>query len=148
MILKTLKGVFEEMREAVNEELSQMKDENQTLKKMFEQQEKFISLLVEKRDHPQFPVDMSSKDGQRFVRALIHECVAELFEAAVELRNSKRHRATEIDEFNKEAFLEELVDAMHYLVGIVICSGFTAEQFQEMYLKKGKINIDRINGGY
>lgn len=125
-----------------------MKEENQSLKRMFEQQEKFVSLLVEKRDHPQFPVDLTSKEGQRFVRSLIHECVAELFEAGVELRNSKRHRATEINEFNRDAFLEELVDAMHYLVGVAICSGFTADQFHEAYMKKGKINIDRINGGY
>lgn len=148
MIFQTLKGLADDVRAAITEDLAQMKEENQSLKKMFDQQEKFISLLVEKRDHPRFPVDMGTKEGQRFVRSLAHECVAELFEATNELKNSKRHRATEINEFNRDAFLEELTDAMHYLVGIAICSGVSAQEFYDMYVKKGKTNIERINSGY
>ena len=115
---------------------------------MFEQQKSFVKLLRDKREHPDFPLDLSLKKNQQFLKSLSHECMHELFESNMLLKNSKKHRSTEFSEFDRESYVEELSDVMHYLIGILIYSGVTPEEMYEMYMKKGNVNIERINGGY
>ncbi len=81
-----------------------------TFAEMWEQQSEFVKLLQKKRGFPETPVDLSKKDGQKFVKSLVYETMTELFEALVHLKNSKSHRATEIKEFERNEFVEELVD--------------------------------------
>lgn len=118
------------------------------LEQMFRQQKKFIRLLQEKRGHPEVPLDLSKKESQLFLKHLSHECMHELFESNMLLKNSKTHRATELPDFDHEAYKEELSDVLHYLVGILICSGISYEEIFEVYMKKGAVNIERINEGY
>ncbi len=118
------------------------------LQKMWEQQERFMRLLQVHRTFPEFPVDVTSKLGQKFLKGITHECMHELFEANLLLKNSKDHRVTEVSEFNREDYVEELVDALHYFFEIAICSGVSMEELYEAYMKKGKTNIDRIESGY
>lgn len=118
------------------------------LEKMFEQQAQFMQLLHEKRGFPKFPIDLSTKTGQKFVKDISYECADELAEARQCLKNSKTHRATSIDSFDRDAYIEELSDAQHYLLEIVIASGITIEEFFEKYMSKGQKNVDRINDGY
>lgn len=115
---------------------------------MFRQQEKFIKLLQEKRGHPDIPFDLASKDSQLFLKHLSHECMHELFESNMLLKNSKKHRVTDMPDFDREAYKEELSDVFHYLIGILVCSGISFQEIYDMYIQKGQINIDRINGGY
>ena len=115
---------------------------------MFEQQREFVELLRDKRSHPDFPLSLSSKESQQFLKSLSHECMHELFESNMLLKNSKKHRTTEFSDFDRDSYVEELSDVLHYLIGILIYSGVTPDEMYEMYMKKGKINIDRINGGY
>lgn len=117
------------------------------LEQMMEQQELFMKLLKEKRGFPNFPVDLTSKVGQKFLKTISYECADELHEARQHLKN-KEHRATHIDSINRAEYVEELVDALHYFFEIVIASGISMEEMFEMYMKKGQINFDRINGGY
>jgi predicted house-cleaning noncanonical NTP pyrophosphatase (MazG superfamily) len=72
----------------------------------------------------------------------------ELFEAGQHLKNAKSHRATEIPEVDREAYLEELVDALHLYLELVIASGVSRKELVEAYLKKGRINTQRILEGY
>ena len=65
------------------------------LQEMWEQQKKFMELLQERRDFTKFPVDMTSKSGQKLLKGITHECMHELFEANQMLKNSKDHRATD-----------------------------------------------------
>jgi hypothetical protein len=116
--------------------------------RMFDQQETFIKLLQEKRDHPATPLDLSLKESQQFLKHLSHECMHELFESNMLLKNSKRHRVTDLPDFDRDAYMEELSDVLHYLIGILVCSGISFQEIYDMYVKKGQINIDRINGGY
>lgn len=118
------------------------------LEKMFEQQETFMRLLQKKRNFPDFPVDVLSKPGQRLVKDISYECADELHEARQHLKNSKNHRATEIKTFDRDKYIEELIDAQHYLLEIVIASGITIDEFFEAYIAKGDVNTDRINNGY
>ncbi|MAG27585.1 hypothetical protein CMI47_18790 [Candidatus Pacearchaeota archaeon] len=118
------------------------------LKKMYEQQNAFISLMQKHRSHPEVPLDITEKKSQQFLRMLAYECMGELFESNILLKNSKYHRATEVTEFDRDAYVEELCDVLHYFFGIVICSGISSDELFDTYMSKGKINVERILGGY
>ncbi len=118
------------------------------LELMWEQQEKFMALLQQKRGFTNFPVDMTTKSGQKLLKGITHECMHELFEANMILKNSKDHRATEVSEFDKDSYVEELVDALHYFFEIAILSGVSMEELYQAYMKKGEINNQRIENGY
>lgn len=44
---------------------------------------------------------------------------------------------------DQEAKLDELIDAMHFLLNSVLYSGFSYVQFVEAFFKKGKVNLER-----
>lgn len=115
---------------------------------MWDQQEKFMNLLVEKRNFFRFPVDLTSKSGQQQLKEIRNHMMEELFEAGQHLKNSKQHRATEIKTFNRDEYLEELSDALHLYFELLIASGITLEEIYDAYMKKGRINTQRINDGY
>lgn len=115
---------------------------------MFVQQDAFMRLLQERRTFPDYPVDITSKDGQRVIKEYSHECMHELFEAIHMLRNSKSHRATDVREFDRAKYIEELVDAMHYFVEICLLSGVTPDELHKAYIEKGETNTSRIVNGY
>lgn len=118
------------------------------LEVMWTQQEEFMRVLQQKRNFPEFPVDITSKLGQKFLKGIAQDCMHELFEAIQHLKNSKDHRATEITTINREAFLEEMVDALHFFFEVVIAAGVSREELIEAYITKGEINVERINDGY
>jgi hypothetical protein len=121
---------------------------NDKLEAMWEQQKQFMLLLQKKRNFPEFPVDITAKSGQVFLKHIAHECMDELFEANKELKNSKKHRATDIPAIDRAAYIEELVDAQHFLFEIVIASGITMQEFFDSYISKGEKNTNRIDDGY
>jgi hypothetical protein len=118
------------------------------LQEMWEQQKQFMELLRQQRDFPPFPVDPTSKSGQKLLKGITHECMHELFEANQTLKNSKDHRATDVKEFDREHYVEELVDALHYFFEIAILSGITLDELHDSYMKKGETNVNRIKNGY
>lgn len=118
------------------------------LANMLEQQRDFMLLLQKKRNFPEFPVDTSTKDGQKFLKGISYECMHELFEAINLLKNRKEHRASDIKEFDKSAYVEELADVLHYLFEIVIASGISIDELYDAYMQKGEVNVKRINEGY
>jgi predicted house-cleaning noncanonical NTP pyrophosphatase (MazG superfamily) len=118
------------------------------LEEMWDQQERFMYLLQEKRGFPEFPTDLTSKKGQQFLKDIRNHLMEELFEAGQHLKNAKSHRATEIPEVDREAYLEELVDALHLYLELVIASGITRKELVKAYLDKGRTNVERIRSGY
>lgn len=118
------------------------------LENMFEQQRQFMCILQKYRNFPIFPVDIVSKAGQKFLKEITHECMHELFEANQKLKNSKNHRITNITEFNREDYIEELVDVLHYFFEIIILSGVSIDELYLAYMKKGEINKKRIESNY
>lgn len=115
---------------------------------MWEQQYDFMRLLQEKRGFPQFPVDISSKSGQKLLEDISFHTMKELFEAGQHLKNSKSHRITEITDVDQDAYLEELVDVLHLYFEICIAAGITPERLKKAYIAKGEVNKARIEGGY
>jgi hypothetical protein len=118
------------------------------LREMFLQQEDFMRLLKEHRGFSGWPVDITTKIGQKECRDIGLNSIEEFFEALAHLKNWKKHRKSEIQEFDRPAFLEELSDMMHYFVELLLMLGVTPEEFYRAYMKKGEINEKRIKGNY
>ena len=115
---------------------------------MWQQQTAFMHLLQEKRGFPQFPTDLASKKGQQFLKDIRNHMMEELFEAGQHLKNAKSHRATELPEVDREAYKEELCDALHLFWELAIASGLTLDELFRAYMQKGELNVQRINEGY
>lgn len=115
---------------------------------MWSQQSGFMRLLTEKRGFPEFPLDLSTKENQQFLKKIMHECMGELFEANQHLKNSKAHRATNVPDIERSEYVEELVDALHYFFEICIFSGVSSEEIFDAYIAKGIKNENRIRDGY
>lgn len=118
------------------------------LQSMWEQQIAFMRLLQLKRNFPEFPTDITSKTGQKFLKDIRNHMMEELYEAGLHLKNAKSHRATELPEVDRKAYLEELVDALHLYFELVIASGITVDELVEAYMDKGQVNVERILDGY
>ena len=121
---------------------------NDRLSKEFEQQREFMKLLRAKRDFPVFPLNLSQKSSQVFCKHIAYDMMGEVFEAIQELKNSKLHRATNIDDLDQSKLLEELVDAKHFLNELFILLGFSEEDVHKAYMEKGYTNLKRIIDGY
>ena len=46
------------------------------------------------------------------------------------------------------AYKEELVDAFHFFMNMMLAIDFTADEFEAMYMSKNKENIERQRRGY
>ena len=119
------------------------------LQLMFELRDKFMVALAEDRDTTVYwPLDLSDKKSQQKVRDTILKGVEETFEALSELKNTREHKKTEDKNFDRDAFLEEMVDVFNYYFSALILAGFSAQDLFDMYLKKDKIIHNRLNTGY
>jgi len=110
----------------------------------------FMSRMLEVMPHaqPNFPVDVTTKESQQYCRDLALRGVEEMFEALQHLKNWKTHRVTEISEFDRDNFLEEVVDAFNYFFALLVALDCSPEEFFEAYLKKDKIIHQRVTNKY
>ena len=117
---------------------------------MMELREKFMRDLAEKRPVAlrDWPVDISKKESQQAVRDTVLKGVEEMFEALQHLKNWKPHRATEVKDFDRDAFLEEFVDALNFFFAVPIALGIDAEELYAAYLSKDAIINERLKKDY
>lgn len=99
-------------------------------------------------EYPSWPIDLSNKRDQQHIRDMALRGVEEMFEALQHLKNWKPHRDTDVPEFDREEFLEEVVDAFNYFFSVLILTGVDAEELFEAYDKKDEIIHRRLSGGY
>ena len=122
--------------------------------RLAEQFSKRLSFIKEMQDvrkgsYPEFPIDISKKASQQFCRDLALRGVEEIFEALQHLKNWKPHRITEIDEeFNKEEFLEEIVDAFNYFFALLVIVDCDEDKLFDAYKRKDEIIRKRLDNGY
>lgn len=120
------------------------------LKKMFELRESFMKEIA--KHHPnatqEWPIDVSKKSSQQVVRDTVLKGVEEMFESLSNLKNWKPHRTTEVAEFDRQAFLEEYVDAFNYFLSVLVMLGVESEELYEAYVRKDKIIHDRLKKNY
>lgn len=125
-----------------------MSSHDDAFHEMWLQQDCFMRLLQKERGFPEFPVDLSSKNGQQIIDGIVLHMVKEAFEALQHLKNAKPHRVTEVKEFDREAYLEEMVDVLHLYFEACIASGITPDALFAAYMEKGTKNTKRIKEGY
>ena len=119
------------------------------LEHMFELREKFMEAIRDKRGaYGTWPVELSDKKSQQLIREIALKGIEEMFEALGELKNWKSHRLTENPDVDRQAFLEEIVDAFNYFMAVLILAGVSADEFFEAYKKKDIVIHDRLNNGY
>jgi hypothetical protein len=127
-----------------------MTQSNDRLEEIFRLREEFMQSIVDKLPgyYPEWPIDVSTKQSQTVLRDSVLRGVEEIFEALGHLKNSKPHRETEITHFEKEEFLEEIVDAYNYFFTTLVLLGISPDEFHEAYKRKHHIILDRLKEGY
>lgn len=119
------------------------------LQEIFTLREEFMREIADKRGaYGSWPVDISQKKSQQLVREVTLKGVEEIFEALGELKNWKNHRLSEDTSFNRELFLEEMVDSFNYFTAALILLGVDSEEFFKAFLKKDAIIHKRLEEGY
>ena len=120
------------------------------LSEIFNRRESFMKRLDKSMgcDVIEWPLDLSIKKNQQHVRDMALRGVEEMFEALQHLKNWKPHRDTEIRDFDKEEFLEEVVDAFNYFLSVLVLTGVNAADLYEAYCKKDVVIHRRLKGGY
>ena len=114
---------------------------------------KRVSFMTALRDHkpdeyPSWPIELSNKKSQQHVRDMALRGVEEMFEALQHLKNWKPHRDTELQDFDRAEFLEEVVDAFNYFFSVLVLAGVDADELYDAYCKKDEIIHSRLKTGY
>jgi len=124
--------------------------ENDQLHEMFRLRRQFMRRIKEVHPsvYPDWPVDLSEKKSQQAIRDVALKGVEEMFEALGHLKNWKPHRTTEIKQFNKDEFLEEVVDAFNYFFSLLVLTGTSANDLFDAYKKKDDIIHSRLDENY
>mgnify|MGYP002885726221 FL=1 len=116
---------------------------------IFKLREEFMHRINQKIDgaYPEWPVDLSKKANQQAIREFAFRGMEELFEALLHLKNWKNHREATygVPEFDKEEFLEEMIDAFNYFLAIIVLAGVDHEEFFAAYVRKHGIITDRLD---
>lgn len=120
------------------------------LSEIFKKREIFMCLIKAKfiDTYPDWPIDISQKNSQATVRETALKGVEEMFEALGHLKNWKPHRETDVPEFDREEFLEEVVDSFNYFFSLLILLGVDSEEFYDAFNKKDEIIKERLAKGY
>ena len=120
------------------------------LDEMFRLRQAFMESMKSSKPgiYPSWPVDISEKESQQLLRDTALKGVEEMFEALGHLKNWKPHRTTEITEFDRDEFLEEIVDAFNYFFSILVLTGVTSDELYDTYVKKDDIIHKRLQTGY
>lgn len=106
------------------------------LEHIFKLQEKFDTALIEKRN-------LQSISKEEWIQKQTLAIISELAELLNEV-NFKWWKNPK--ELNEAAIREELVDILHFFIGMCLRMGMTAEDLYQGYLKKNEENFKRQQG--
>ena len=98
--------------------------------------------------YPEWPLNISTKESQQVLRDTALKGIEEMFEALQHLKNWKPHRNTDMPDFDREEFLEEVVDAFNYFLSVLVLVGVSQEDFFKAYVKKDGVIRKRLTSGY
>lgn len=118
-----------------------------TLERAFVLQREFMDMLVEHDKFPEYPVDLTTKQGQRFIKECIFNLCEELFEASFTLKN-RMHKLSDDSELDFEHYREEIGDAFAFFMEVCLLSGITAQGLFQEFRRKNEIVRRRLQEGY
>ena len=95
---------------------------------------------------PELPLDLHTFKGQERTRLLIYRITEELYEAGNTLRN-KAWKTSEVP-CDVDHFLEEIADAVHFVIQLYIELGLDAKDFTSLYFRKSVVNKFRQDSNY
>lgn len=102
-------------------------------------------LMLQRKSYGRDPANMTDEERAEWVRWNVLALEDELHEALGEIGwkpwATSRH-------LNREQFKNELVDAWHFFMNLLLCAGIDAEEFHAAYLVKAKKNAARMADGY
>lgn len=93
------------------------------------------------------PATMSQGDLQSYIRLNVTALIAEAIEALDET-NWKPWTTAEPGIRDRERFLTELSDCLHFLMNLYLAAGATAEEILASYVGKNQKNHARQDDGY
>lgn len=117
------------------------------LERAFFLQEEFMTLLEQNDRLPPWPIDLTTKSGQRMIKEITNELHGEIWEATHTLKN-KAHRLTDDRSFDFDHYLEELGDAFAYFLETCIMSGITSDMLMREFERKNQVVKKRLMDGY
>jgi dimeric dUTPase (all-alpha-NTP-PPase superfamily) len=91
-------------------------------------------------------IGLDTPEAQKQLREFAEYVVEELMEAMNCLRN-KPWVKTQVTT-DAEHYYEELGDALHFFVELLILSGLSAHDVHKLYMRKNKVNHKRIETMY
>jgi len=126
----------------------QKKEQNlDKLEEIFFNQTKFMEELKDNDRLPEWPVDLTTKPGQRLIKEMIFNTIEELAEASFTLKN-KMHKLTDDRSLDIDHYKEELGDALAYFVEICVLSGIDAKELYEEHKRKNAVVFERLRRNY
>ena len=114
---------------------------------IFERQIAFMEDLRLNDKLVEYPIDLTTKPGQRVIKETIFNLFEELAEASFTLKN-RMHRTTDVRVLDIQHYKEELGDALAYFVEVCVLSGFSPHDIYEEYKRKNAIVSKRLKDGY
>jgi phosphoribosyl-ATP pyrophosphohydrolase len=87
--------------------------------------------------------DINSKEFRQYFDYMFHKMIEEYFEAIMVFKFKKHNDDSDI--FDREQFLEEMIDGWHFFMNLMILLNITYDEFYEKYLEKNYKNHKRIN---
>jgi NTP pyrophosphatase (non-canonical NTP hydrolase) len=124
-----------------------VEEKNDMLEDIFERQTRFMEELRANDRLPEWPIDLTTKPGQRLIKETIFNAIEELAEASYTLKN-RMHRLTDDRALDLDHYKEELGDTLAYFIEICVLSGIDAKELFNEYKRKNQIVLDRIRNGY
>lgn len=97
---------------------------------------------------------MDEKEKSSYIKEMILWTIDEMGEALHELKYAKHWSnkydtwSEDVTEYKLSMFKDEMVDAFHFFMNVLLATGMDSEELFKRYLIKNKINIDRQNTGY
>lgn len=113
------------------------------LNQIFELQRDLMQELA-KVDDISWPVNIASKSGQKLCREITLRATEELHESLQLMRKWKTHKHVDDYDFDHAAFLEEIVDSLHYIFELLILVDIGAEELFQAFHTKHLVNMDRV----
>lgn len=93
------------------------------------------------------PAALEGEERAEYLRAMVLATTDELHEALREVA-WKPWSKRPVGEMNRENFRNELVDAFHFFMNLMLVANISAEEFFTAYLRKNNVNHGRIDDGY
>lgn len=91
------------------------------------------------------PINLNAQERADYVRAMALALHVELDEALLEV--SWKPWASGVW-FNRDAYLMELIDSLHFLINLALVATDDPEEFAAAYFAKADINAARQRNGY